>query len=100
VGAMPRHVYNESYEESRSRFVTLVTDHSQYDLVINYTSHFYGKALILLLQSNRFCIFDIHEVRDAVTVGNRLGIHNLEDAAIVSDYLEDVMPTVYTRSEI
>lgn len=97
---MPRHVFNESYEESRSRFVTLVTDHSQYDLVINYTSHFYGKALILLLQSNRFCIFDIHEVRDAVTLGQRLGIHNSEDAAIVSDYLEDVMPTVYSRTEI
>lgn len=97
---MPRHVFNESYEESRSRFVTLVTDHSQYDLVINYSSHFYGKALILLLQSNRFCIFDIHDVRDSALLGKRLGIQHPEDAEIVSDYLEDVMPTVYSRMEI
>lgn len=97
---MPRHVFNESYEESRSRFVTLVTDNSQYDLMINYSSHFYGKALILLLQSNRFGIFDIHDVREYTTLGQRLGIHNEEDAQIVSDYLEDVMPTVYSRMEI
>ncbi|MCX7571033.1 DUF3055 family protein [Tumebacillus sp. DT12] len=97
---MPRHIANESYEESRSRFVTLVTDHSQYDLVINYSSHFFGKALILLLQNNRFGIFDLHEVRDVETLGSKLGIYQQEDAAIISDYLEDVMPTVYTRSEL
>lgn len=97
---MPRHIANESYEESRSRFVTLVTDHSQYDLVINYSSHFFGKALILLMQNNRFDIFDLQDVRDVETLGSKLGIYQLEDAEIISDYLEDVMPTVYMRSEL
>ena len=97
---MPHRVYNESYEESRSRFVTLVTDHCQYDLVINYTSHFYGKALILHLQTKRFGVFDIMEVRDLALLVEKLGVVNLEDAQIVSDYLEDVMPTVYKTHEI
>ena len=97
---MPRHIANESYEESRTRFVTILTDHSQYDLMINYSTHFYGKALILLLQNNRFGIFDLREVQCVETLGTKLGIHLDEDAALISDYLEDVMPTVYTRSEL
>lgn len=96
---MPRHIAHESYEESRSRFVTLVTDHSQYDLIINYSSHFFGKALILLVQSNRFGIFDLYDIRDSETLACKLGIGNTEDALIVSDYLEHVMPTIYTKVE-
>lgn len=96
---MPRHIAHESYEESRSRFVTIVTENSQYDLVVNYTHHFYGKALILHVQSNRFGIFDNHDVRDTVNLAAKLGIHDPDDAQVVSDYLEDVMPTFYTPTE-
>ncbi|WP_227874443.1 SAV0927 family protein [Tumebacillus algifaecis] len=92
-------ISHESYEESRSRFVTLVTDHSQYDLVISYSSHFLGKALILHIQTNLFDIFDLHDVRDHATFGAKLGIANCEDAELVSDYLEDVMPMIYTPTQ-
>jgi len=95
---MPR-IFHESYEESRSRFVTIVTDNSQYDVVINYTSHFYGKALILLVQSHKFGIFDLHDIKDAVSFGEKIGIDNPEDAQVVSDYLEDVMPMIYTPTQ-
>lgn len=96
---MPRMISHESYEESRSRFVTLVTENSQYDLVVNYSSHFLGKALILHIQTNLFGIFDIHDVRDHTMFAAKLGILNLEDAERVSDYLEDVMPMIYTSTE-
>jgi Protein of unknown function (DUF3055) len=99
VVALPRHIVHESYEESRSRFVTIVTDHSQYDLVVNYTSHFYGKALVLLVQTDRFGIFDVHEVQDYASFGRKLGVCDEEEARILSDYLEDVMPTIYTTTE-
>ena len=95
-----RHIFNESYEESRTRFVTLVTDHSQYDLIVNYSSHFFGKALISLIQTHRFNIFDLSDVQDSETLACKLGITNLEDAQIVSDYLEDLMPTIYSSSEL
>jgi hypothetical protein len=97
---MPRQVYHESYEESRSRFVTIVTENSQYDLIVNYTSHFFGKALILLVQSHLFGIFDIHDVRDHASFARKIGITNMDDARVVCDYLEDIMPTIYTRAEI
>ncbi|TCP55875.1 DUF3055 family protein [Tumebacillus sp. BK434] len=96
---MPRMISHESYEESRSRFVTLVTENSQYDLVINYSSHFLGKALILHIQTNLFGIFDIHDIRDCATFAAKLGILHLEDAEHVSDYLEDVMPMIYTPTQ-
>jgi hypothetical protein len=96
---VPRIISHESYEESRSRFVTLLTEHSQYDLVITYTSHFLGKALILHIQTNLFGIFDLHDVRDHVTLAAKLGIKSLEDAELVSDYLEDVMPMIYTPTQ-
>lgn len=43
-------------EETKSRFVSFVGKENRYDLVIIMSGRFYGKHLVLHLQSNNFAI--------------------------------------------
>jgi hypothetical protein len=42
--------------ETRTRFVSFMGEHQRFDLAIMQTDRFYGKYLVLDLQSNRFAI--------------------------------------------
>jgi hypothetical protein len=42
--------------ETRTRFVSFMGEHRRFDLAITQTDRFYGKYLVLDLQSNRFAI--------------------------------------------
>lgn len=48
-------LYDET-EQTRTRFVSFVGKTNRFDLAITTTDRFYGKFLILNLQSNRFAI--------------------------------------------
>lgn len=96
---MAHMIKHESYEATRSRYVTLVTENSQYDLVINYTSHFLGKVLIMHIQTNRFGILDIHDIRDPAVFSDTLGLTHPEDVIELSHYLEEVMPMNFTPTQ-
>ncbi|MBA4493706.1 DUF3055 domain-containing protein [Paenactinomyces guangxiensis] len=43
-------------ENTRTRFVSFMGETNRFDLAITTTERFYGKLLILNLQSNRFAI--------------------------------------------
>lgn len=43
-------------EETKTRFVSFVGQENRYDLVILMSGRFYGKHLIMHLQSNQFAI--------------------------------------------
>jgi hypothetical protein len=48
-------LYDET-ENTRTRFVSFAGEEARHDLAIVTTDRFYGKALVLDLQSNRFAI--------------------------------------------
>jgi hypothetical protein len=48
-------LYDET-ENTKTRFVSFAGEEARYDLAIITTDRFYGKALVLDLQSNRFAI--------------------------------------------
>ena len=49
------YLYNDLID-SKTRFVSFMGDESRFDLAITMTDRFYGKKLVLNLQSNRFAI--------------------------------------------
>jgi hypothetical protein len=49
------YLYDET-ENTRTRFVSFVGETNRFDLAITVTDRFYGKLLVLNLQSNRFAI--------------------------------------------
>ncbi|WP_124726651.1 DUF3055 domain-containing protein [Staphylospora marina] len=48
-------LYDET-ENTKTRYVSFAGEEGRYDLAIITTDRFYGKALVLDLQSNRFAI--------------------------------------------
>lgn len=44
-------------EESQTRFVSFFTDNSRYDLALINSDRFYGKTVVLDLQSQQFALF-------------------------------------------
>jgi hypothetical protein len=58
-------LYDET-ENTRTRYVSFVGNTNRFDLAITITDRFYGKFLILNLQSNRYAIIgedDLQEPR-------------------------------------
>jgi hypothetical protein len=49
------YLYDDT-EESRTRFVSFMGEHQRFDLAIISSSRYYGKQLVLDVQSNRFAI--------------------------------------------
>lgn len=48
-------LYDEK-ENTRTRYISFVGDTNRFDLAITFTDRFYGKLLVLNLQSSRFAI--------------------------------------------
>lgn len=49
------YLYNDLID-SKTRFVSFMGEEARFDLAITMTDRFYGKKLVLNLQSNRFAI--------------------------------------------
>jgi Protein of unknown function (DUF3055) len=51
----PMYLYDE-VEDTQTRYVSFVDDIARFDLALITTERFFGKTLVLNLQSNRFAI--------------------------------------------
>lgn len=49
------YLYND-LNDTKTRFVSFMGEEARFDLAITMTDRFYGKKLVLNLQSNRFAI--------------------------------------------
>ncbi|SIR26045.1 Protein of unknown function [Peribacillus simplex] len=49
------YLYNDVVD-SKTRFISFMGEESRFDLAITTTDRFYGKKLVLNMQSNRFAI--------------------------------------------
>lgn len=51
-------------EETKTRFVSFMGEHSRYDLVIMKTGRFYGKSVVMNIQSNRLAILGHKDLQE------------------------------------
>ena len=51
----PMYLYDE-VEDTQTRYVSFVDDNTRFDLALITTERFFGKTLVLDLQSNRYAI--------------------------------------------
>lgn len=56
-------LYDER-EDTKTRFVSFMTENTRYDLAIIETSRFYGKTLVLNIQNNRFAIIGTDDLQE------------------------------------
>lgn len=79
-------LYDET-EQGTTRFVGFATDHARYDLAIVTTAHFYGKKLVVAIQSGRSAILNDDDAQNAHYIMDVFGISNEHEAEELSEFL-------------
>lgn len=57
------YLYDET-EETETRYVSFVGETNRFDLAITSTDRFYGKKLVLDIQSNRFAVIGTDDLEE------------------------------------
>lgn len=80
-------MYDES-EDTNTRFVGFVGDH-RWDLAITKTDHFYGKSLVICLQTNKVGILGHDDLEDDKLhlLANTFGLDDEEQTIELRNFL-------------
>lgn len=77
-------------EETSTRFVSFVGDTNRFDLAIIQTERFYGKLLVLNLQSNKFAIIGQDDLKEPAYLEHVYGLSK-EEAQELEQFLWGVI---------
>lgn len=84
-------LYDET-EDTYIRYVSFVGEHGRYDLGIMQSTRFFGKSLILNMQSNRFGIIGSDDLEEEGYIAHILDLDS-EQGKEVETFLSDITPT-------
>ncbi|UOF89124.1 DUF3055 domain-containing protein [Fodinisporobacter ferrooxydans] len=79
-------MYDET-EPTSTRYVGFVGSYGRFDLAILQTNHFYGKKLVICLQTNRCAILDQSEAEHAPYIQEVFQLRSEEEAEELSNFL-------------
>lgn len=82
-------LYDET-EDTQTRFVSFVGDTHRFDLAITETNRFYGKKLVLDIQSNRFAIIGSDDLKEPGYLEHTFNLSK-EEAAELKDFLSEIV---------
>ncbi|WP_028782628.1 DUF3055 domain-containing protein [Thalassobacillus devorans] len=84
-------LYDEM-EQSNVRFVGFTTQEGRYDFGIIYTSQFFGKPLIVCMQTGQSALFDSADVKDLDFLQKKFRLPNKSVAVDLAAFLDEVVP--------
>ncbi|MCM3714036.1 DUF3055 domain-containing protein [Halalkalibacter oceani] len=83
------YLYDET-EDTKTRFVSFMGDHQRFDLAIISSSRYYGKQLVLDVQSNRFAIIGQDDLDEEGYLEHAYRL-SAEEAEELRDFLREVV---------
>jgi hypothetical protein len=90
-------LYDES-EKARVRFVGFVSEHGRFDFGIVYTRMFFGKPLVICMQTGRSSLFSAEDVENYDYLQKVFNLTK-EEAEDVSVFLKTNLPAVMHEME-
>ncbi|MEW9031599.1 MAG: DUF3055 domain-containing protein [Planifilum fimeticola] len=85
----PMYLYDE-VEDTQTRYVSFVDDTARFDLALITTERFFGKTLVLNLQSNRYAIIGQDDLEEPGYLEQVYGI-SPEEAERLKKFLLSVV---------
>ncbi|WP_100405319.1 DUF3055 domain-containing protein [Bacillus solitudinis] len=82
------YLYDDT-EETRTRFVSFMGEQQRFDLAIISSSRYYGKQLVLDVQSNRFAIIGEDDLEEPGYLEHAYKI-SAEDAEDLRSFLSEI----------
>jgi hypothetical protein len=83
------YLYDEK-EETKTRFVSFMGEHSRFDLAIINSDRYYGKQLVLDIQGGRFAIIGPDDLEEEGYLEHAFQISE-EDAKELSSFLAEIV---------
>lgn len=82
----------DDHENVRVRFVGFITNDVRYDIGIVYTNMFFGKPLVICMQSRQCIVLDRQDVSYPNQLKFLCKLKSDEEAMQLADYLADWLP--------
>ncbi|MTH53869.1 DUF3055 family protein [Bacillus mangrovi] len=79
------YLYDET-DETKTRFVSFMGDHQRFDLALIQTDRYYGKVIVLNLQSSRFAIIGPDDLEEEGLIQHSFDLSG-EEAAELTEFL-------------
>lgn len=86
-------LYDEQ-EKAKVRFVGFMTEDTRYDFGIVYTNLFFGKPLVICMQTGRSCLLDPKDLEDVEYIQSAFRIKNQKQASDIIEFFHTVLPAV------
>lgn len=86
-------LYDEN-EKVKVRFVGFTTDQTRYDFGIVYTNMFFGKPLVVCMQSGRSTLLDPKDLEDLDYIQAVFRIKERQQASDLADFFSDALPAI------
>ncbi|NRD78722.1 DUF3055 domain-containing protein [Bacillus sp. BRMEA1] len=86
-------LYDE-HENVKVRFVGFTTDHTRYDFGIVYTNMFFGKPLVVCMQTGRSTLLDPKDIEDIEHLQNVFRIPDKHQAADLVEFFRETLPAI------
>ncbi|MFD1735652.1 DUF3055 domain-containing protein [Bacillus salitolerans] len=86
-------LYDEQ-EYSKVRFVGFTTDEIRYDFGLVYTNMFFGKPLVICMQTGRSTLLDPQDISDLDHLQRVFKIRTLKEAEDLAEFFKETLPTI------
>lgn len=86
-------LYDES-EKAKVRFVGFTTDSNRYDFGIIYSNLFFGKPLVVCMQTGRSTLLDPKDLEDVEYIQSAFRIHDVNQVEDLIDFFKLILPSV------
>jgi hypothetical protein len=88
-------MFEKLYDESENvnvQFVGFTTENVRYDFGIVFTNMFFGKPLVICMQTGRSSLLSSEELEDIDHLQKVFRIHSYEEAQELAVYLKETLP--------
>ncbi|SHE62842.1 Protein of unknown function [Seinonella peptonophila] len=91
-------LYDEA-ENAQVRFVGFVSGNQRYDYGIVYTNLFFGKPLVVCMQTGRSSLFSLEDVDNLEYIQQVFNLRSLEEAQQLALFFRHNLPAQSIESE-
>jgi hypothetical protein len=88
----------DTAEQANIQFVGYASERARYDFGIVYTSVFFGKPLIICMQTNRSSLLDYDDLDNLLYLQRAFHL-DAREAEEVSDFLKQLMPSMPVKEQ-
>lgn len=86
-------LYDE-HENSKVRFIGFTTESTRYDFGIIYTKMFFGKPLVVCMQTGRSTLLDPKDIEDIDYLQTIFRIPDQQQAEDLADFFRETLPSI------